>query len=116
MKRFLEMGRIGKAHGVKGEADLIWHGETVPEKGMEIFLEDASGLLPSPQIIRSLRRSNGRIFVAFEGVEDRTAVEKLRGKKVFADRETLPPLEEGEAYLADLPGWKVFLEDGEYLG
>ncbi|MDL2272365.1 ribosome maturation factor RimM, partial [Desulfovibrio sp. OttesenSCG-928-I05] len=44
----------------------------------------------------------------------RTEAEKLRGLDLLVPEKNLPPLEEGEAYLHELPGLAVFVlaEDG----
>lgn len=114
--RFLEMGRVGAAHGIKGEVDLVWHGESAPEKGVALYLENEGDTSPSPRALTSLRKHNGKFLARFEDVADRTEAERLRGRKIFIDRASLPPLEEGEAYVADLPGWTALLENGERVG
>lgn len=114
--RFLEMGRVGRAHGVKGEAELFWHGETPPAKGATLYLKDDSESTATPRVLQSLRKHNGEYLATFDRVGDRTEAERLRGFKVFIDRSTLPPLEDGEAYVADLPGWNAYLENGERVG
>ena len=43
----------------------------------------------------------------FEGIEDRTAAEALRGKGLYVARTQLPPLEPGVYYQADLIGLEV---------
>ena len=114
--RFLEMGRVGKAHGIKGEVDLIWHGENPPGKGATLYLLEDSESEVTPRVLQSLRKHNGEYLATFESVKDRTDAERLRGAKVFIDRATLPPLKDGEAYVADLPGWSAYLENGERVG
>lgn len=54
--------------------------------------------------------------VKFVGIDDRDAAEALRGCRLSVPREALPELEEGEAYLVDLIGAKVFGPDGVELG
>ena len=43
-------------------------------------------------------------------------MEKYRNKGLFVPREQAVPLEEGEYYIADLLGMKVFTEDGGQFG
>jgi 16S rRNA processing protein RimM len=52
----------------------------------------------------------------FEGVNDRSAAEALRGSLVEVDRADLPPLEDGEYYHADLIGLPCEDRDGGALG
>ncbi len=41
---------------------------------------------------------------------------ELIGKMVWARKDQLPPLEEGEYYWADLVGMRVYLKDGHSIG
>ena len=62
-------------------------------------------------------RDGGKMAVArFEGVADRTAAEALRGSLVEVDRSTLPILEEGEYYHADLVGLPCVDRGGQPVG
>jgi 16S rRNA processing protein RimM len=62
-------------------------------------------------------RDSGKTAVArFEGIDDRSAAEALRGSLVEVDRDALPPLEEGEYYHADLIGLEAFDRDGNRVG
>jgi 16S rRNA processing protein RimM len=62
-------------------------------------------------------RDGGKIVVArFEGISDRSAAEALRGSLVEVDRATLPQLEEGEYYHADLIGLEAIGRDGNRVG
>ena len=47
---------------------------------------------------------------------DRTAAEKLRGTALTVPRASLPPLDEGEYYHADLIGLPAVSDAGEDLG
>ena len=62
-------------------------------------------------------RDSGKTAVArFEGISDRSAAEALRGSLVEVDRATLPALEEGEYYHADLIGLEAIDRDGNRIG
>jgi len=62
-------------------------------------------------------RDGGKTAVArFEGVNDRSAAEALRGSLVEVDRAVLPPLEEGEYYHADLIGLPAEDREGRPVG
>ena len=52
----------------------------------------------------------------FAGIADRTAAEALRGSLVEVDRASLPPLEEGEYYHADIIGLPCFDQAGAPVG
>src|SRR5215217_5436208 len=113
--RKLLMGRIGAAHGIKGEVRI------------QSFTEDPLGLLdygplatnrPGLTIEITDARTTTNVLVArIKGVADRSAVEKLNGVELYIDRDLLPEIEdEDDYYHADLIGLDARLEDGTSLG
>lgn len=119
-KALVEMGRLGKAIGLKGELYLIWHGEKLPEAGQELYLlepfhkDEAEKLKPRRLLV--LRFQKDRPVIRLEGVEDRSAAEKLTGSAVFQPRADLEQPEEDEAFLTDLIGSQIYLGDGSLVG
>lgn len=111
----VEMGGLGKAVGLKGELYLIWHGESLPGPGHELYLEAPPGELKRAAV-QALRFHKGRLVVLLEGVSDRTEAERLRGAPVFMDRSRLDRPGENEAFLADILGSGVYLADGSLAG
>lgn len=109
------MGFAGKPHGLGGEIVAKWHGETWPEPGMSLFFQTGD-LPPAPRKILAVRAHKGQPLISVEGVGDRSEAEKLQGARLFLQRSECAPLEEGEAYLEDLFGAKIFLADGTFLG
>lgn len=61
---------------------------------------------------------HGSIWVAeIEGIEDRTAAEKLFGLKLYLSRAALPKIRKKDTYYhADLIGLRALLKDGTPLG
>ena len=59
-------------------------------------------------------RSN--ILLGLEGIDDRTAAEKARGREIFVTEDDLPELPEGQHYIRDLIGMEAVQEDGSHLG
>ena len=53
---------------------------------------------------------------SFAGVSDIDQAEKLRGWLVTVSREQLHPLNDGQFYLFQLEGCRVFTDSGEELG
>ena len=113
-KRLL-MGRIGAAHGIKGEVRiqsftdeplaLADYGPLATNKpGLTIEIEHA--------------RATTNVLVArLKGITDRTAAEKLNGVELYVDRDKLPPPDaEDDFYHADLIGLDARLNDGTVLG
>lgn len=113
----LVVGRIGKAHGVKGEATVEVRTDD-PElrfaPGAELLTDPAER---GPLTVRGGRVQGGRLVLSFENVPDRTAVEKLRNTLLIAevDPDELPEDPE-EFYDHQLEGLTVRTVDGVELG
>jgi 16S rRNA processing protein RimM len=108
------LGRILRAHGVRGEVLL----ETFTESpdGIAAYgpLGDETGARTFR--LRVLRVTPKGVVARIEGVADRTSAEALKGVMLFVDRTVLPPPEAEEYYLADLVGLAVFDERGDRIG
>jgi 16S rRNA processing protein RimM len=111
----LLMGRIGAAHGIKGEVRI------------QSFTEDPLALVdyrefstnrPGLTIIVERARATTNVLVArLKGVDDRNAAEKLNGVELYVERERLPGIEaDDDFYVADLIGLDVRGLDGQALG
>ncbi len=106
----LEVGRIGKAHGLKGEVvitPITNHVERFAV-GSVLHVEDA------PLTILSSRPQSHRFVVRFEGVDDRNGAEALRGRFVHADPLDAPP--DDELFVHELIGAAVVGPEGEPYG
>ena len=66
--------------------------------------------------ILDLRTPQGYPIVQFEGYEDVTAAEVLRGEVIEIAEADLPTLPEGEHYIHDLVGLEVVTREGEAVG
>jgi 16S rRNA processing protein RimM len=66
--------------------------------------------------VKLLRPVAGGFAVRLGGVATREEAEALKGTRLYAPRDRLPPLEEGEYYHADLIGLPVFDTGGVELG
>lgn len=108
------MGSVGRAHGIKGEVGVIWHGASPPRIGSVIYLGDEAD--PRAYRVLSATSHKGRQILALEGINDRTAAEKLTGMPVYLSRASLPSAGEDEAYLCDLEGMEIYLPDGAKVG
>ncbi len=56
------------------------------------------------------------IICKIDGVEDRTAAEKLVGTKLYVERASLPEIDESEHYIEDLIGLSVIDHQGVEMG
>lgn len=109
------MGRIGAAHGIRGEVRI----QSFTEDPLAIttyspFLTDREGLSIA---ISKARPGKGVIIAHLEGVTDRNAAEALNGVGLFVPRERLPSVEDAdEFYHTDLIGLEARRADGSVMG
>jgi 16S rRNA processing protein RimM len=98
-ERMVALAAVAGAHGVNGEVRLKLFSDSVDS------LKRHARLHVGGVERRLLSVREGKTPVArFEGIDDRSAADALRGSLVEVDRSALPSLEEGEYYHADLIG------------
>ncbi|MFI6943527.1 ribosome maturation factor RimM [Streptomyces sp. NPDC050418] len=113
----LVVGRIGRAHGIKGEVTVEVRTDE-PElrlgPGAVLTTDPAA---TGPLTIAAGRVHSGRLLLRFEGVGDRTGAEALRNTLLIADvdPEELPEGED-EYYDHQLMDLDVVLADGTEVG
>jgi 16S rRNA processing protein RimM len=105
----LEVGRIGRAHGLRGEVSVTLSSERSER------LEPGSVLHADGRrlVVVSARPHSGRWLVFFEGIDDRTTAEGLLGAVLTG--EALPS-EEGELWVHELIGAAARDPEGQPLG
>ncbi len=104
---YLELGRVGRPHGVRGELRLtLYNKESDALRTAEHLhlLTEAGRFLAD---IETVRGKGAEPIVALANVASREDAESLRGARVFVARSELPALEEGEYYLVDTLGLTV---------
>jgi len=113
----LSVGRIGRAHGLRGEVLVA-----VRTDDPDARFAPGTALVTDPPErgplhVVSARRHSGRYVVAFAGVADRTAAEALRGLGLVVDSADLEPIiDPDEFHDCDLIGLRVEGTDGVALG
>jgi 16S rRNA processing protein RimM len=111
----LNVGRIGRAHGILGEATIeVRTDDAATRFALNSCLEtDEHGDL----IVESVRVHNGILLLSFKGFTDRNAVEKLRDVLLYAEIDINEPGEDEDDYhVLQLIGCKTYLEDGTLVG
>lgn len=111
----LNVGRIGKAHGILGEATIEVRTDEAEDRfAIGAVLETEShGYLT----VASARVHNGILLLSFEGIEDRNAIETLRNELLYADVDIdAPGVNEDDYHVLQLIGCKAFLVDGDEFG
>jgi 16S rRNA processing protein RimM len=107
----IALAAVAGAHGVKGELRLKLFSDSIDS------LSRHTKLCVGGADRRLLSIRDGKFPVArFEGIDDRSAAEALRGSLVEIDRSQLPPLDEGEYYHADLIGLPAVDSQGNMVG
>ena len=112
--RWIAVGRIVRAHGVKGEVAVLSLSQ-IPsrfEPGSRLF----AGEDKSPVTVAGCRGHLGRLIVSFQHVRDRTHAEDLRGRYLFIPATEAPPLPEGEYWPHELVGANVVTTGGRMIG
>ena len=110
----LLVGRIGRAHGIAGEA-------TIEVRSDEPQLRFAIGARVQTDTrgdltITSHRLHNGTLLLGFAGVTDRNGVEALRDTLLYADVDITEQSAPNEYHVMQLIGCQAFLESGELFG
>ncbi|HEX4416323.1 MAG TPA: ribosome maturation factor RimM [Kofleriaceae bacterium] len=107
----IEIGRITRAHGIRGEVVIVTHDPASTVLG-DLEVVWVGGVERRMTEIRGTHRG---WLVQFEGVPTRNAAELLRGQLIEVDREVLE-LDDDDVLLGDLIGCKVQLADGTPWG
>lgn len=111
------LAAIAGAHGIKGEVRLKLFAESLDSlSAHKAFAAQRAGGEPCALTLVSLRPDKAGAIARFAEIADRTAAEAMRGTVLSVDRATLPPLEPGEYYHADLIGLPVVSTDGSAVG
>lgn len=110
----LAVGRIARAHGVRGEVAVqpLTEVESRFAPGSVLRLEDGTTLT-----VEKSRPHQHRILVKFEEAADRAAADRLRGQVLLISSAEVPPLgQEDRFWVHQVVGLEVFTEGGRSLG
>jgi 16S rRNA processing protein RimM len=113
----LVVGRIGKAHGIRGEVGVEVRTDDPDARfasGASLITEPADR---GPLRVDATRWHSGRLLVNFAGVADRTAAEALRGTLLLVEvDESERPDDPDEFYDHQLVGLRVVSTAGDEVG
>jgi 16S rRNA processing protein RimM len=110
----LAVGRIARAHGVRGEVSVhpLTEVEARFRPGAVLRLEDGHTLT-----VGRVRRHQHRLLVKFDEVPDRTAAEALRDQVLLVPAAEAPTIEEVDRHwVHQVVGLEVVTESGRSLG
>lgn len=113
----LNVGRIGRAHGILGEATIeVRTDEPESRFAVGTTLETDNKEL-TKLTVSSARVHNGILLLGFKGISDRNAIEKLRNSLLYAEVDINEPgLDEDDYHVQQLLGLRAELEDGTEFG
>jgi 16S rRNA processing protein RimM len=109
----LVVGRIGRAHGVLGEATIDVQTDDPDLRfkvGSKLTLDSGQELT-----IKSSRWHNQILLLGFEGVNDRNQIEALRDQ-LISSQVDLSALAPGEYHYQQLIGCQVYLQNNDLVG
>ena len=113
--RLILLGRIGAAHGIKGDVSIKTFTGAPEAIGSYGPLTDKAGIAAfKVKVVRVTPK--GGIIARIQGVGDRNAAEALNGTDLYVERARLPKAKEGEYYHADLLGLKAVTPEGVEFG
>jgi 16S rRNA processing protein RimM len=111
------VGRVGRAHGVRGDVFVEPWTDAPEERFADGALVYAGEEDRRPLTVAATRSHSGKLVVHFAGLEDRDAVESIRGLVLVVPITDRPPLSDpDEFYDSDLLGLSVSMVDGTPLG
>ena len=110
----LLVGRIGRAHGIAGEATIEVRTDEPQLRfaiGARVQTDEHGDLT-----IKSHRIHNGTLLLGFDGIADRNGIEALRNTLLYSDVDITEQSSPNEYHVMQLIGCQVFLENGELFG
>jgi 16S rRNA processing protein RimM len=113
-EELLAVGRITRAHGVRGEVavQLLTEVEARFAPGSVLRLEDGRRLT-----VQTSRPHRHRLLVRFREVPERDAAEGLRGQTLLVASTEAPPIEDEDRFwVHQVVGLEVVTEEGRSLG
>ncbi len=111
----LVVGRIGRAHGVRGDLFV----EPFTDSPDERFAPGQTLMMSNDQslTVATSKWHSGRLVVHFVGIDDRTAAEALKGSELTMDVDPQAlPEDPDEYYDHQLVGLTVVLTNGDVVG
>jgi len=111
--RKILLGKLGKPHGVKGFLYIHYYGKDANKltNYEGLFLEDGKTVK-----VEKLLLQKDRVILKFHETNSRNDSEKLRDKELFILEDSLPELDDSQAYYFELEGFSVKNLNNVYLG
>ncbi len=113
--RFLVIGKILKAHGVRGEVRVLPYTD-LPERFTwleEVYVGECR---PQSMVVEGVRFHKDLVLLKLAGIDHREQTDRLKGELLQVSLADAIPLEEDEYFLFQLIGLQVYSDEGHYLG
>ena len=121
------VGRIRRAHGIKGEVVVALQTDApdaIFAPGARVFVGTPDGdLAPDPHtgqlrelVVSTTRDFQDGLLVRFDGIADRTDAEKWRGRTLLVPMSELQPPADDELWAHELPGMRTVDPQGAAIG
>lgn len=114
MQEKLRVGVITTTHGLKGECKVF---PTTEQK--ERFLELKQVFLSEkmvPATIAQVKFFKNMVILRFHEFHSIEEIQPYKGADIWIDRKDAIPLAEGEFFLCDVIGCRVYIEENQFLG
>jgi len=113
--RFLVIGKILRAHGVRGEVRVLPHTDNPKRFSWleEVYVGERD---PKPIAIEGVRFHKELVLLKLVGYDFRDQTDTLKGEMLLVPMENAIPLEDGEYYLFQLLGLDVYTDEDQHLG
>ncbi len=117
MSRKVPIGRIVRAHGLKGEVKFLPYTLNQELFSQVTTLYRRKGGFFVPLKLESIKKApGGGLLFGFREIRDIEEAERLKNEELWIDLKDLPPLKEGEFYHYQLLGLEIIQENGQILG
>jgi 16S rRNA processing protein RimM len=111
------LGKIVATHGIKGGVRVaVFSGEYETILSLaSLMLKGRDGRMKTFRVAASALHGK-KLIISFEEYDNINLALPLVGHEIYAEREQMPALSEGEFYWFDLLGLRVETDQGEILG
>lgn len=118
--RHLAVGRLRKAHGLKGDVavfPLTDRPDEIFVAGAEVWVQDLAGqIVAGPLVIERSRGYHREWLIKLEGADQRDAIDAWKGMFLSVPQSALAAPEGDELYIHELTGFAVRNAESEPLG
>jgi 16S rRNA processing protein RimM len=115
MSDFLTVGKVVNTHGVRGEIKVMPMTSDISRFDYLLFVTANWDGKPKEFRVLGTRYQKNLVLLKLSGIETMNDAEKLKGQELLVDRKHAKSLEDGEYFVCDIIGLKVYEED-EFLG